>query len=279
LTWRFPISHRKGVPEGERPASLQASDTAPLLAAVDLTLRDGAGRLLLDAIQLSVSAGEICCLLGTAGSGKTALLHACLGLAHTSGSVRVAGVDAATDPLGVRGRVTYIARGAPVYPLLSARQNVAFFARLGGTPPISRYDCYNAMRRVSVPERLLESRAGRMTGALPLRLWLAIALLRDTPVLLIDEPTEGFDAYVSADLQQILLDLRGQRRALLIATSDILLAGRIADRVAIMREGRKVLELTRDELIAQPQQELYLDYMGRPLGLRPRPRGVRATPW
>ena len=124
------------------------------------------------------------------------------------------------------------------------------------------------MRRVGIPERAFERPARELGRAVPLLLWLAIGLLKDTPILLIDEPTAGLDVYASMDLQETLVEFRERGKALLIATSDVLLAGRIATRIGIMKEGRKTVELTQAELVDRPLHELYLEYMGRPL---PRP--------
>ena len=244
-------------------------DSQPVasLEARDLTCRGSDGQLLLDVVSLVVKRGEIQCLLGPSGGGKTALLHAFLGwLRPTAGSAIVCGVDSTEQPLRARRHITYLARGARLYGSLSARQNVEFFTRVsGGAAGLRRYDYYNAMRRLGVPEQALERPARTLGPSLLLRLWLAVCVLKQTEVLLIDEPTVGLDIYASADIQETLVDFKTRGLALLIATNDVLLAGRIADTVAIMREGRKVREVMQQELVGRPLHELYLEYMGRPM--------------
>jgi ABC-type multidrug transport system ATPase subunit len=127
------------------------------------------------------------------------------------------------------------------------------------------------MRRASVPERYFERPAGQLGPAVLLSVWLAISFLKHSTVLLFDEPTVRLDLYATADLQEILNELRGRGKAILIATSDVLLAGAIADRVGILTEGRKRVELSRRELVGRSLPELYLEYLGRPLTL-PRDR-------
>jgi ABC-2 type transport system ATP-binding protein len=247
------------------PREREAVAAPALLQATDLTKRQKGDALALDAVTLTVHAGEIYCLLGAAGAGKTLVLHAFLGLAvPTAGRVLVAGTDSARDPVGARRHITYIARGASLYGSLTARQNVEFFTRVDGREPKrGRHEYYNAMRRVGIPERSFERPARELSRSVSLSLWLAIGLLRNTSVLLIDEPTVGLDLYASAELQDTLIELRQRGKALLVATADVLFAGRIADRVGIMKEGRKSVELSRDAFVNRSLSDLYLEYMGR----------------
>jgi ABC-2 type transport system ATP-binding protein len=236
-----------------------------LLQAVDLTKRQKGDTLALDALTLTVHAGEIYCLLGAAGAGKTLVLHTFLGLvAPSAGRVLVAGTDPSRDPVAARRQITYIARGASLYGSLTARQNIEFFTRVDGHEPKRRkHEYYNAMRRIGIPERSFERPARELGHSVALSLWLAIGLLRNTSILLIDEPTVGLDLYASAELQDTLIEFRQHGKALLVATADVLFAGRIADRVGIMREGRKTVDLSREALVNRSLSELYLEYMGR----------------
>ncbi len=237
-----------------------------LLTAIEVTKRHH-DFLALDAVSFSVAPGEIYCLLGAAGAGKTLLLHTFLGFVKpTAGRVFVGGLDVARQPVLTRRQLTYIAHGASMYGALTARQNVEFFTRVDGTRvTFARADYYNAMRKVGIAERCFERRARDLDPAVLVSLWLAIGLLKNTPVLLFDEPTGGLDLYASAGIQETLMELRARGKALLVATSDVLLAGSIADRIGILKEGRKRIELPRSELVGRSLPELYLEYMGRPL--------------
>jgi ABC-2 type transport system ATP-binding protein len=249
---------------------------SPLLQAIEFTSRHYGDLLVLDVLSLEVAHGEIYCLLGAAGAGKTAVLHAFLGLLRpTVGQALVAGINPAKDPIAARRHITYIGRGASLYGTLTARQNLEFFVRVdGGSRGLTRTDYYNAMRRVGIPERAFERPARQLGSAVALLIWLAVGLLKNTSVLLIDEPTVGLDLYASADLQETLVEFRERGQALLIATSDVLFAGHVATRIGILKEGRKTIELTQQELMERPLHDLYLEYMGRPPAKDLSPAGV-----
>ena len=253
---------------------LQTASQPPRIEAVEITKRHWDGFLALDAVSLRVQPGEIYCLLGAAGAGKTLLLHTFLGFVTPSaGRAVICGADVAKDPT-TREHLTYIGQGASLYGSLTARQNVEFFARVDGRAvTFSRDDYYNTMRRVGIAERHFERAARDLEPSVLLSLWLAIGLLKNSPALLFDEPTVGLDLYAAAGLQETLREFRAQKRGLLVATSDVLLAGGIADRVGIINEGRKRIELPRSELVGRSLPELYLEYMGRPLrASRPEPQ-------
>jgi ABC-2 type transport system ATP-binding protein len=239
----------------------------PLLEALEVTKRHWDDFLALDTVSLAVHPGEIYCLLGAADSGKTLLLHTFLGFVMpTAGRVSVCGVDVTREPVRAREQLTYIPHGAALYGSLTARQNLEFFTCVDGTPrAFSRTDYYNAMRTVGIADRYFERAARDLGPAVRLSLWLAIGLLKNTPILMLDEPTVGLDLYSSAGLRETLLTLRERGKGILVVTSDVLLVGGIADRVGILKEGRKGVELSRAELVGRSLPELYLEYMGTPM--------------
>ncbi|HEX2224269.1 MAG TPA: ATP-binding cassette domain-containing protein, partial [Thermoanaerobaculia bacterium] len=104
-----------------------------MIEAIDLTKRYSTGRLALDALNLRVRPGEIHCLLGASGAGKSTALHLLLGfLEPTAGRALIDGIDARREPLLARSHSAYLAGGTAFYERLTARQNLSFFAALGG---------------------------------------------------------------------------------------------------------------------------------------------------
>jgi len=261
------------------------ADNGFLVEASDLSKRYSENGLVLDALNVGIRPGEVYCLFGANGAGKTTAIHLFLGLVRpTMGRATIAGIDAAHDPVGVRRHVTYISTRASLCPSLTARQNVEFFTHVG-TPrkSLGRFECYNAMRRMGIPEDSLEQKVTTLPKETRLQVWLAIAWLRQSPVLLLDDPTTGLDIQALASFQEHLAEFRNEGRATLLATADVFLASQVCDRIAILKNGRTIAERTRAQILVQSLTELYLDYGGRPSAVsRPEnrstvPAGARGT--
>lgn len=238
-----------------------------MLDGRQLTYRLPDGSLALDAVSIHVPSGNIHCVLGAAGAGKTALLHCFVGLIRPMvGVASVCGFRVDANPIIARRRITYVPKGASLYGNLTALENLQFFTEVDGRRNVRRrQEYYNVMRRVGIPERAFARRTGHLGRSIALSIWLAIALLKESPAILMDEPTVGLDLYTSSDLHETLTQLREQHKALLITTSDVLLAAKIADRVSFLKEGRKTTELTRPQLVDRSLLELYAEYMERPI--------------
>ncbi len=233
-----------------------------MLQAIDLSKRYEDGVLALDALNLEVKPGEIYCLLGANGAGKTTTINLFLNFIEpTSGKALINNVDAACDPLEAKRHVAYVSENVMLYGAFTARQNLDFFARLGGRTNLGREDLYRVMREVGLPEKAFEQRVKEFSKGMRQKLGIAIAMIKDAPALLLDEPTSGLDPKAGAEFLETLMALRQQGKAILMSTHDIFRAKQIADRVGIMKEGRKVMERTREELEYENLEHMYLDYM------------------
>jgi ABC-2 type transport system ATP-binding protein len=219
------------------------------------------GVLALDALNLHVQPGEIYCLLGANGAGKTTTINLLLDVIEpTSGKALINGIDAAARPLEAKRHVAYVSENVMLYGSFTARQNLDFFARLGGRNDLGRDGLHAVMREVGLPEKAFEQRVRAQQGNAA-KLGIAIAMVKEAPALLLDEPTSGLDPKAGAEFLETLTELRGKGKAILMSTHDIFRAKQIADRVGIMKEGRKVMERTREELEYENLERIYLDYM------------------
>ncbi|VAW25125.1 hypothetical protein MNBD_BACTEROID01-837, partial [hydrothermal vent metagenome] len=90
---------------------------------------------------------------------------------------------------------------------------------------------------------------------------LAIAMVKDADNILLDEPTSGLDPKAAAEFMAILKQLREEGKSILMCTHDIFRAKEVADKVGIMKEGRMVMLRTRDQLLEDDLEKIYLDYM------------------
>lgn len=233
-----------------------------VIKAIDLTKRYENGLLALDALNLQVDSGEIYCLLGASGASKTTTINLFLNIIKpTSGRALINGTDVAKHPIQAKKYVSYVSDDVALYGNLSARQNVEFFVKLGGRPNIRKEECRSALREVGLREKAFDQPVKKLSKGVRQKIVVAIALLRNTPAILLDEPTTGLDPKAMAELLEILNELRDRGKAILMSTPDIFCVKEIADRVGIMKDGRKVLERTKRELEKDDLQVLYLDYM------------------
>ena len=232
-----------------------------MIEAKNLTKRYKNGTLALDALNLKVEAGEIYCLLGANGAGKTTTMNLFLNfIPPTFGEALINGTDVMRSPLVAKRHVAYLSDAVSHYGGFTARQNLAFFATLAGRK-VGRKDCYRVLREVGLPEWCFERKAREFSKGMGRKLGIAACILREAPALILDEPMAGLDPNAVTDLVEILKDLRDRGKAILMSTHDIFRAKEMADRVGIMKEGRKVIERSRRDLEVENLDHLYLGYM------------------
>lgn len=243
-----------------------------MIQAIDLTMRYEDGLLALDALNLTVEAGEIFCLLGANGAGKTTTINLFLDfLKPTDGIALLDGIDAHRQPLEAKKRVAFLSENVKLYGTFTARQNLSFFARLSGQIA-SRRRIDTVLREVGLPDATFGKRVHTFSKGMRQKLGIAIAIIKDTQALLLDEPLSGLDPKAATELVAILKRLRDAGKAVLLSTHDIFRARELADHIAIMKEGRKVAQRSREELAYENLEALYLSYMRGGL------QGSRETP-
>jgi ABC-2 type transport system ATP-binding protein len=241
-----------------------------MIEAKNLSKRYEDGILALDALSLKVHPGRIYCLLGANGAGKTTTINIFLDFIQpTSGQALINGIDVTKQPLEAKKHVAYVSENVMLYGSFTARQNLDFFARLAGKRHLKRENYYHAMRQVGLPEKTFDQKVKAFSKGMRQKLGIAIAIIKDAPALFLDEPTSGLDPKAAAEFAEILLDLKNQGKAILMSTHDIFRAKELADSMGIMKEGRKVMERSREELAYENLELLYLDYMRGGMGPLP----------
>ena len=233
-----------------------------MLQAIELTKRYEDGQLALDALDLQIKPGEIFFLLGANGAGKTTTINLFLNFIEpTSGKLFIDDIDVVQNPLETKRHVSYVSENVMLYGNFTARQNLDFFAKLGGKTKLSKDDYYTVMRNVGLQETAFEKKLKTFSKGMRQKVGLAIAIIKDAPNILLDEPTAGLDPKSAAELMQLLRQLRDQGKSILMCTHDIFRAKSIADRVGIMKEGRMVMIRTREQFLQDDLERIYLDYM------------------
>ena len=190
-------------------------------------------------VSLAMGAGEIVGLLGPNGAGKSTLIGVLATLVTpTSGRVEYGGRIAALQGADVRGRIGWLAHELHLYPELSARQNLAFFARLYG---LGRSAVDAALDAASLGERADEPVAAFSRG-MRQRLALERALLHAPRLVLLDEPFTGLDDRAVTLVADRVRRLARGGSIVLVATHDLDVAEALVSRVAVMRGGSLVAD-------------------------------------
>lgn len=233
-----------------------------MLQAIDLTKRYDDDHLALDHVNFEVKEGEIFCLLGANGAGKTTTINLFLNFIDpTEGQALINGIDTAKDPLEAKGNVAFVSENVMLYSNFTARQNLDYFAKLGGKTNLTKDDYYDVMRQVGLQEIAYERKLKTFSKGMRQKLGISIAIIKNADNILLDEPTSGLDPKAAAEFMKILTKLKGEGKAIFMSTHDIFRAKVIADRVGIMKEGRLVMVRTREEFLEENLEKIYLDYM------------------
>jgi phospholipid/cholesterol/gamma-HCH transport system ATP-binding protein len=238
-----------------KPREDQNAGAASAVAVENLNKSFGAQKVL-NGVSLSVDRGKTLAVLGRSGTGKSVLLRVIIGLAKPdSGSVRIQGEEIASlslDGLGdVRKKMGFLFQHAALYDSLTVAQNVAF--------PLEhhRRDMSQSEQHDRVTQLLgevgMEAARDKMpsdiSGGMQKRVALARALALDPQILLLDEPTAGLDPISSGEIDQLVLKLQSEHQmASIVVTHDMHSARTIADRLAILDQGKVVIEGTFEEL-------------------------------
>lgn len=233
-----------------------------MIQTLGLTRRQDDGHLRPDHISFNVSPGQVYCLLGTPRSGKTTIINLLVGLLKpTAGRALINNIDCEIKPVEVRRHLTHIPSDLQFSVDLTPQQNLEYFAALGGKRDLENREIRMVMREVKIPEKAFALRTRLLPHEMRQRLGIALAMLKQTPVLLADEPTLGCDAQATRDFVELLPLLKERGVAVLFCTRDPFLAGQIADVVGLLKEGVLILESTRDQFRTEPIDQLYRKYL------------------
>ncbi len=196
-------------------------------------------------IDLEVSTGEVFALLGPNGAGKTTTIEILEGyLQRSAGDVRVLGYDPARKETALRERIGIVLQSTGAQPYLNVEETIDLFR--GYYPrPMPLEDVLQATGLV--PQR--KTRVKKLSGGQQRRLDVAIGLSGDPDLLFLDEPTTGFDPSARRDAWGMIHNLQDLGKTVVLTTHYMDEAQNLADRVAIMIQGKIVVEGTPDELL------------------------------
>ncbi|ARC90531.1 urea ABC transporter ATP-binding subunit UrtE [Rhodovulum sp. MB263] len=220
-----------------------------MLKTNGLTLHYG-GSQILHGVDIEARTGEVTCLMGTNGVGKTSLLKAISGSHPRSGG----GIELDGAALGrlsaqamARRGVGYVPQGRMIFPLLSVRENLETgFACL---PRSERFVPDEIHELFPVLKEMAQRRGGDLSGGQQQQLAIARAMIARPKLLLLDEPTEGIQPSIIRQIGRVIAHLRDQgRMAILLVEQYFDFAHDLADRFYVMERGRITLSGTKAEL-------------------------------
>ena len=210
----------------------------------------------LTGVDLTVEKGELFCIIGPDGAGKSTLYHILATLlAPDSGTATLAGLDTLRDSSKLRTRIGYMPDRFSLYPDLSIKENLHFFAALYGVHVEDNFDLIKPIfesQLAKFPNRF----AGNLSGGMKQKLALCCSLIHRPEVLLLDEPTTGVDIESRREFWQMLKGLRKQGITILVSTSYMDEASE-CDRLALMDNGKIVACDKPEALIGNIGETIY----------------------
>ncbi|MFB6483347.1 ATP-binding cassette domain-containing protein [Streptomyces virginiae] len=206
----------------------------------------------LDGIDLAVPRGSVLALLGPNGAGKTTTVRILATLtAADAGTVRIAGHDTVTERSRVRELIALTGQFAAVDELQTGTETLRMMGRLAGlSPRAARTRADELLARFGLTEAA-ERTAKTYSGGMRRRLDLAASLVSRPEVIFLDEPTTGLDPRSRQDLWELVRELRADGTTVLLTTQYLEEADQLADRVAVLADGRIAAEGTPAELKAR----------------------------
>jgi ABC-2 type transport system ATP-binding protein len=198
-------------------------------------------------VDFDVARGSIFALLGSNGAGKTTVVKILSTLLKPdAGTATVAGFDVATHPANVRESISLTGQFAAVDEILTGRENLILMARLRRVKDagqraddlLARFQLIDAAKR----------RVATYSGGMRRRLDIAMSLIGNPPVIFLDEPTTGLDPQARIEVWNSVKELAGQGTTVLLTTQYLDEAEQLADRIAILHEGRIIANGTLTEL-------------------------------
>jgi ABC-2 type transport system ATP-binding protein len=198
-------------------------------------------------VDLDVAQGSIVALLGSNGAGKTTLVRILSTLLRADGgTASVNHHDVARDGARVRASISLTGQFAAVDEVLTGRENLVLVARLRRVPDPGRV-ADDLLARFALTEAAAR-RVATYSGGMRRRLDIAMSLVGDPPVVFLDEPTTGLDPQARLEVWRTVTELAGQGRTVLLTTQYLDEAEQLADRIAILHEGRIIASGSLAEL-------------------------------
>ncbi|WP_236970344.1 ABC transporter ATP-binding protein [Membranihabitans marinus] len=223
-------------------------------------------------LNLKVNSGEIFCLLGANGAGKSTTINLFLNfLKPSSGQALIDGLDVCQYPLETKSRFTYIPENLRLYPQLTGLENLDFFYGLShtqnqglpNTGKVSKDQLIEVLNEAGLPSEFLHRRVSSYSKGMRQKVGIALAMVKNAQVLLLDEPTSGLDPQASNEFSELLIRMKSKGVAILMATHDLWRARDTGSHIGIMKQGHLLESFEATTISHSDLESLYLSHMYR----------------
>ncbi len=191
-------------------------------------------------LNLAITSGQVVAILGSNGAGKSTLLKCILGLtdknAQLDGDIEILGHSVLREPLLARQQLAYVPEQPAVYGHLSAIENIRYFLSLSNadcvTKPIETY-----LSQVGLEQQAWQRPCSEYSKGMKQKVMLALALAKQSKLLLLDEPNSGLDPQTTEELNQLILKCKNDGMGVLVVTHDVLSAMSFSDQLYMLASG------------------------------------------
>ncbi len=209
-----------------------------------------------DDVSFVAKRGEIFGLLGPNGAGKTTSLRMLYGLSKPdSGTLTVDGVSVPGHTLQVQQRMGVLPDGGSLYTRLTARENIAYFGKLQGMKTKQIAGSIDNFVNVLDMHAIIDRRTGGFSQGERMKVSLARALVHNPDYVLLDEPTNGLDVLTTRAVRALLLRLKAEGKCVIFSSHLMHEVSNLCDRVAIVAQGKVVIEGPRQSVIAKANKD------------------------
>lgn len=231
-----------------------------MLNAINLTKKYG-NFTALNSLNLSVSEGDIFCLLGANGAGKSTTINLFLNFIEPSGGkASIKSLDVTQFASETKKMLSYIPENLMLYPNLTGLENLDFFCGLGDKS-YAKDQLEALLIKSGLQADFIHKRVNSYSKGMRQKVGIALAMAREASVLLLDEPTSGLDPKASNEFSELLLEMKEKGVATLMATHDLFRAKDTGTHIGIMKEGVLIEQFQCDEVSFQDLEKMYLMHM------------------
>ncbi len=212
-------------------------------------------------LNLEIKQGEIFCLLGANGAGKSTTINLFLNFIKAStGTAYINSLDVNVNPIETKKHLTYIPENLMLYPSLTGVENLDFFCGLSDKN-FKKEELAHFLTEAGLQIDFFGKQVSTYSKGMRQKVGIALAIAKNAKVLLLDEPTSGLDPKASNEFSELLLKMKQRGVATLMATHDLFRAKDTATHIGIMREGTLLESFKADDVSFAELEKLYLRHM------------------